>query len=67
MLNPSRPKAGGALTELEPSFDAPCRLPGTAASAPAARAARSLRYPRGPDLRTFVRISVALTRLTQLA
>lgn len=35
--DPSRSKAGRALTESEPSFDTPCRLPGTAASAPAAR------------------------------
>jgi len=29
--------AGGAFTAIEPSSDAPCRFPGTAASAPAAR------------------------------
>jgi len=35
MMNPSRPKAGGALTKIEPSFDTLCRVPGTAVSVPA--------------------------------
>jgi len=41
------------LTDNEPSFDAPCRFPGTAATAPTVRAACSLRYPlRDPTLFT---------------
>lgn len=35
MMNPSRPKAGGAFTKIEPSFDTLCRVPGTAVSVPA--------------------------------
>lgn len=41
------------MTDNEPSFDAPCRFPGTAATAPTVRAACSLRYPlRDPTLFT---------------
>jgi hypothetical protein len=37
MLDPPRPKAGRALTEVKPPSDVLCRFPGTTASAPTAR------------------------------
>jgi len=37
VLTPLAFTAGGAFTAIDPYSDAPCRFPGTAASAPAAR------------------------------
>jgi len=43
--------AGGAFTAIEPSSDTPCRFPGTAASAPAARQLRHAYRPFPGGLR----------------
>lgn len=57
MLDPPRPKAGRALTGIEPPSDVLCRFLGTAASAPSARQLPPRTPLAGPNL--AVRMTLA--------